>query len=772
LHSCHWQAWTIFAALEHGDERHQTSASDGDGNQDTLQELYQFLLKHKLAKRQACGGADCTPDEEAPPPTMSGAVSVFAGKLAEGWPRNLPDVAPKKATDKPQPAAAGKSPPPPLNWTSAAVAELVRFLNAGGRLDVKYVLCLVVDYMAHAARLPNVVQFSSAVAGRVTVVGDLHGKWEDILWLFHWHGLPSTGNPYIFNGDFVDRGKNSLEVLLVLFACALASPASVHLNRGNHEDWMVGCTYGFITEIIGKYPAHGKVLMGLFKECFAHIPLATVIDREVVVLHGGIAPDLTLQGLGEIDRRLYFSMAEVPQAVKDGVRDEPPYTMAHYKAVSDVLWSDPRPTPGAGKNVERGCGSEFGPDVSAEWLRREGLRLLVRSHECVRDGVRLEEGHGGRVVTVFSSSDYYSAGGNPGAVVILGKGDGDDDDADHAAGGGGEGGVRAGGSGVADADSSGCASGAGAGALPIRFARWSGAAAQAASAALAAAGSTAAAAGTPAASSSLRAGSGSSTNTGAAPGSDMRPAGLIAGANLLERSAVKRVRALVVERRAALLARCTALDEEARPAGCPPTGVLPLPVWARVMQEELDGTVGCRVPWLRFRTLLVDEVVHGGKAGPDRRSSLTQDCKSVDYLAFLDPLQMRFDFHPDASAGKSASASSGSGSGCGSGCGSGSGRGEGGGGGGGSAAVESLGHCALEEALYRRRMELEMIFQALDEDSSGYLGGEEFQQACALLNEFRPGSLTAEQTREFRQRMDANADGKIGVREFMDGFGT
>ena len=77
---------TIFAALEHGDERHQTSASDGDGNQDTLQELYQFLLKHKLANRQAYGGADGTPDEEVPPPTMSGAVSVFAGKLAEGWP--------------------------------------------------------------------------------------------------------------------------------------------------------------------------------------------------------------------------------------------------------------------------------------------------------------------------------------------------------------------------------------------------------------------------------------------------------------------------------------------------------------------------------------------------------------------------------------------------------------------------------------------------------------------------------------------------------------
>ena len=78
------------------------------------------------------------------------------------------------------------------------------------------------------------------------------GQLRDLCEIFARNGAPSANNPYVFNGDLVDRGEHSLEVRLVLFGLAAADPSAVYVNRGNHEDYNVCESYGFIDEIIQK----------------------------------------------------------------------------------------------------------------------------------------------------------------------------------------------------------------------------------------------------------------------------------------------------------------------------------------------------------------------------------------------------------------------------------------------------------------------------------------------------------------------------------------
>ncbi|KAE8284954.1 Serine/threonine-protein phosphatase with EF-hands 2 [Larimichthys crocea] len=127
------------------------------------------------------------------------------------------------------------------------------------------------------------------------------------------NGLPSSDKPYVFNGDYVDRGKNSLEILLILFGFLLVYPNDVHLNRGNHEDHIVNLRYGFTKEVLGKYRVHGKKILKLLQKIFSWLPLATVIDQKVLIVHGGISDTTDLDTIGRVDRHKYVSALKAPK---------------------------------------------------------------------------------------------------------------------------------------------------------------------------------------------------------------------------------------------------------------------------------------------------------------------------------------------------------------------------------------------------------------------------------------------------------------------------
>ena len=233
---------------------------------------------------------------------------------------------------------------------------------------------------------------------RLTVCGDTHGQYYDLLNIFDRNGFPHRTNPYLFNGDFVDRGSFSLEVILTLLLFKLSDPECIYLTRGNHETKKMNRIYGFEGEVKAKYD---DSIFQLFLEVFEWLPLAAVIADKVFVTHGGLPtePSVTLNDIASIRRGM-----------------EPPET----GLMSDLLWSDPQPFPGKSPS-KRGVGFSFGPDIAEAFLNRNGLQLLVRSHEVKEEGYLVE--HGGKTITVFSAPNYCDTMGNKGAFIHFYGGD-------------------------------------------------------------------------------------------------------------------------------------------------------------------------------------------------------------------------------------------------------------------------------------------------------------------------------------------------------------
>ncbi|XP_058049082.1 serine/threonine-protein phosphatase with EF-hands 2 [Ahaetulla prasina] len=182
-----------------------------------------------------------------------------------------------------------------------AVNVLEAFRN-NQQLHPYYVLKLFHEVEQHLSQLPNINRISTCYSEEITVCGDLHGQIFDLFHIFYKNGLPSPQKLYVFNGDFVDRGPHSIEILIIIFIFLLIYPKEVHLNRGNHEDYMINFRYGFTKEVTRKYKDHAHRLLSVIKNVFSSIPLATVIDRKVFIVHGGISDKTDLDRLDKVER--------------------------------------------------------------------------------------------------------------------------------------------------------------------------------------------------------------------------------------------------------------------------------------------------------------------------------------------------------------------------------------------------------------------------------------------------------------------------------------
>jgi diadenosine tetraphosphatase ApaH/serine/threonine PP2A family protein phosphatase len=235
------------------------------------------------------------------------------------------------------------------------------------------------------------------VQSPVIICGDIHGQYEDLIKLFRTALQDSGANTvrdrrWIFMGDYVDRGRFSVNTFLLLATHKLENPQSFFLLRGNHESRMPTMQYGFMNEIVKNYSHTG--VWTKFMEVFDLLPIAALTDNNVFSIHGGLSPELTfVSDVQRVNRR-----KEIPET----------------GLIADLTWSDPDES----RNLEwkentRGAGWIFGRQPTERFCWINGLQLITRSHQLVQVGFKWyfeRPETQGSLINVWSAPNYQRSG--------------------------------------------------------------------------------------------------------------------------------------------------------------------------------------------------------------------------------------------------------------------------------------------------------------------------------------------------------------------------
>lgn len=227
----------------------------------------------------------------------------------------------------------------------------------------------------------------------VTICGDVHGQYCDLLELFRIGGKPPETN-YLFMGDYVDRGYYSVRTVTLLMALKVRYKDRITMTRGNHESRQITQVYGFYDECLRIYG--NANVWKYFTDLFDYLPLTALVEKQIFCLHGGLSPSIdTLNNIMDQDR-----VQEVP----------------HEGPVCDLLWSDPDDRCGWGISP-RGAGYTFGQDISEQFNHNNALTLVSRAHQLVMEGYNWC--HEKNVVTIFSAPNYCYRCGNQAAIMEI-----------------------------------------------------------------------------------------------------------------------------------------------------------------------------------------------------------------------------------------------------------------------------------------------------------------------------------------------------------------
>lgn len=269
-----------------------------------------------------------------------------------------------------------------------------------GRLQEDQAIKIVKQATQLLTAEPNLL----SVPAPVTICGDVHGQYYDLMKLFEVGGDPKT-TKYLFLGDYVDRGSFSIECLIYLYALKITYPNSFWMLRGNHESRHLTEYFTFKNECVHKYSAQ------LYEECitsFNALPLAAIMNEQFFCVHGGISPQLTdLDSVRKMNR----------------FREPPTKGL-----MCDLLWADPIEEYDEDNidteylnNAVRGCSYAFTYKAACKFLDRTKLLSIIRAHEAQNAGYRMYKRTKTMgfpsLLTMFSAPNYLDSYNNKAAVL-------------------------------------------------------------------------------------------------------------------------------------------------------------------------------------------------------------------------------------------------------------------------------------------------------------------------------------------------------------------
>ncbi|PAV88930.1 hypothetical protein WR25_24376 [Diploscapter pachys] len=211
----------------------------------------------------------------------------------------------------------------------------------------------------------------------VVVCGDIHGQYSDLMRIFDKNELPPASN-YLFLGDYIDRGRQNLETICLMFCFKVKYPFNFIMLRGNHECPAINRVYGFYEECNRRYKS--MRLWQVFQDTFNWMPLVGLIGGRILCMHGGISPQIQ-----NIDQLRQLHRPQDPPNPSIGI---------------DLLWSDPDMWVKGWQANTRGVSYIFGQDCVIDMCAKLDIDLIARAHQVVQDGYEFFANK--KLVTIFS----------------------------------------------------------------------------------------------------------------------------------------------------------------------------------------------------------------------------------------------------------------------------------------------------------------------------------------------------------------------------------